>query len=130
MTTDCLDTFTERSTIPVVLSFFDENDDPVVPDSATYRVDDEKNRTNIVPTTSLSGLSTTKTIVITSDQNYIIKSRAESEIRTVTVEFDYESENGPAHGTAEYKYKLVNLYGVVDVPSASLSPSASASPSV
>lgn len=130
MTTDCLDTFTERSTIPVVLSFFDENDDPVTPDSATYRVDDEKNKTNIVPTTALSGLSMTKTIVITSDQNYIIKSRAQEEIRTVTVEFDYTSENGPAHGTAQYKYKLVNLYGVVDVPSASLSPSASVSPSV
>jgi hypothetical protein len=129
MADECLDICTERATWPVTVSFFDENDDPVTPTAATYRVDDKLNRTSIVPLTALSGLSTTKVIVITSDQNYVIKSRSGYEVRTLTVEFDYESDNGPAHGTAEYRYKLVNLYGVVDVPSASVSPSASASPS-
>lgn len=130
MANDCLDTHNERSTFPVVVAFFDENDDPVTPTAATYRIDDEASRTNLVPSTSISPLSTSVDIIITSDQNRIIRSRKPFEIRTLTVEFDYESENGPAHATSQYKYKLLNLYGVVDVPSASVSPSASASPSV
>lgn len=127
MPDDCLDSVNERSTWTITASFFDDDDVAVTPTAATYRVDDEKSRTNIIPPTALSGLSTTEDIEITSDQNYIIRSRRAYEVRTVTVEFDYGSGK---HGTAQYRYKLVNLYGVVDVPSASVSPSASASPSV
>lgn len=130
MADDCLDTCNERSTFPVEIAFLDENGDPVTPDSATYRVDDEAARTNIVSSTAISPLAETVDIIISSDQNYIIRSRRPYEVRTVTVEFNYTAEHGPAHATSEYKYKLLNLYGVVDVPSASVSPSASASPSV
>jgi hypothetical protein len=63
---------------------------------------------------------------ITDEQNAIIRPRKPYEIRTITVEFDYGAGK---HGTGQYRYKLLNLYGVVDVPSASVSPSASASPS-
>jgi len=127
MPDECLDEVTERSTYIVRASFFDEDDVAVTPDAATYRIDDEPNRTNIQPATSIGGLSTFVDMEITSDQNFIIKPRAKFEVRTVTVEFDY---GGDKHGTAQYRYKLINLYGVVDVPSASVSPSASASPSV
>lgn len=130
MPNDCLDTCNERSTFTVTISFFDEDAVAVTPDAATYRVDDEASRINLVPSTAISPLSTSVDIIITSDENRIIRSRRPDEVRTVTVEFDYESDNGPAHGTAQYKYKLINLYGVVDVPSASVSQSASASPSV
>lgn len=130
MANDCLDECNERSTFKVTLSFFDENSDPVTPTAATVRIDNEATRTNIRPATSVGSLSTTVDITVTSDENYIVRSRNPYEIRTVTVEFDYTADSGPAHGTAQYKYKLINLYGVVDVPSASQSPSASASPSV
>lgn len=130
MANECLDQFNERSSFPVAVAFFDENDDPVVPTAATYRIDDQASRTNIKPATSISPLSATVDIWITSDENYIVRSRRAFEIRTVTVEFDYESDNGPAHQTSQYQYKLINLYGIVDVPSASVSPSSSASPSV
>lgn len=130
MANDCLDTCNERATFTITISFFDEDAVAVSPDSATYRIDDEASRTNIQPATAISPLSTSVDIIVTSDQNYIVRSRKDYEVRTVTVEFDYTSEAGPAHATAQYKYKLINLYGVVDVPSASVSPSASASPSV
>lgn len=130
MAEDCLAEINERSTFVVAASFFDEDSVAVVPTAATYRVDDESSRTNLVPSTSIGSLSTSVDIWITSDQNRIVRSRNPFEIRTVTVEYDYDSDNGPAHGTAQYKYKLLNLYGVVDVASASVSPSASASPSV
>lgn len=130
MAEDCLAEVNERATFVVRVSFLDEDSVAVTPTAATYRVDDEASRTSLVPVTSLGGLSTSVDIWITSDQNRIVRSRKPFEIRTVTVEYDYDSDNGPAHGTAQYKYKLLNLYGVVDVASASVSPSASASPSV
>lgn len=130
MANECLDECTERTTFVITVSFTDEDDNPVTPTTATYRLDDKESRTTIISSTSIGSPSSSVDIVITSDQNFIIRSRKEYEIRRLTVEFDYEGSGGPSHGTAEYRYKLVNLYGVVDVPSPSVSPSASASPSV
>lgn len=129
MSNECLDSFNERTAFPVRVSFFDENLEAVTPTSATYRIDDEANRTAILPVTNFPSLSGSVDLWITANENFIIKPRSKSEIRTVTVQYVYESDNGPTPATAEYKYKLVNLYGVVDVASASVSPSASASPS-
>jgi hypothetical protein len=130
MANECLISVNERTEFPLAVAFFDENSEPVVPTSATYRIDDEASKTAIVPVTNFPSLSTLVDLWITSDQNFIVKSRSKSEIRTVTVQYIYESENGPTPATAQYKYKVLNLYGVVDVPSASMSPSSSASPSV
>lgn len=130
MADECLFEANERSDFPIAVTFLDEDGDPVTPDSATYRIDDEKRRTNIQPATAIGSLASTIDIWITSDQNFIIRSRSKYEVRTVTVEYDYTSDAGAKHATAKYEYKLINLHGVVDVPSASLSPSASASPSV
>ena len=127
MADECLDECNERSTWLVDVAFFDDEGTPVTPSAATVRIDDEKNRTNIRPATAIGSLNTTVTLEITADENYIIRPRAKYEVRTVTVGFDYGVGR---HGNTEYRYKLINLYGVVDVPSASMSPSASASPSV
>lgn len=127
MADECLDEVTERSTSFVTATFRDEDSVLVVPDSATVRIDDEKRRVNIRPATALGSLASAIEVEITSDENRIIKSRSKYEVRTVTVEYDYDGST--KHGTAQYRYKLLNLYGVVDVPSASVSPSASASPS-
>lgn len=131
MANECLFEANERSAFPIAVSFLDENGDPVTPTSATYRIDDEASKTAILPVTNFPSLAVSVDLWITSDQNFIVKpQRGKPEIRTVTVQYVYESENGPTAATAQYKYKLVNLYGVVDVPSASMSPSGSMSPSV
>lgn len=127
MANECLDAVNERSTHIVTVAFTDADGTAVTPDSATYRIDDRAARTNILSATSIGSLDDTVELTITSEQNAIIRSRKPFEIRTVTVEFDYDG--GTKHGTGQYEYKLVNLYGVVDVASASVSPSASASPS-
>lgn len=129
MADDCLFEVPERSDFPITISFFDEDSVAAVPTAATYRVDDKENRTNLQPSTAISPLDASVDLWIDSDWNRIIRSRSKYEIRTVTVEYDYESADGPKHATSEYRYKVLNLYGVVDVPSASVSPSASASPS-
>lgn len=130
MADECLFQVNERTAFPIAVTFLDEDGVAVTPDAATYRIDDIERRTNIQPATAFPSLATTVDLWITSDQNHIIRSRADYEIRTVTVEYDYTSDAGAKHATAKYEYKLMNLHGVVDVPSASLSPSASASPSV
>ena len=128
MSEECLFECNERSTVVLAVTFADENGDPVTPDSATYRIDDRQRRTNLFTATAFPSLGASVDLEIHSDYNRILRSRSDYEIRTVTVEFDYDG--GSKHGTAEYRYKVINLYGVVTVPSASVSPSASASPSV
>ena len=130
MSNECLFEVSERTAFPLAVSFVDENNDPVVPTSATYRIDDEASKTAILGVTNFPTLDDTVDLWITSDQNFIVKLRSKFEVRTVTVQYIYESENGPTPATAQYKYKVVNLYGVVDVPSPSQSPSSSSSPSV
>lgn len=129
MADECLFEASERSDFPLSVSFLDEDGTAVTPDAATYRIDDIERRRVIQPATAISPLASTVDLWITSDQNFIIRSRSKYEVRTVTVEYDYTSDAGAKHATAKYEYKLINLHGVVDVPSASLSPSASASPS-
>lgn len=129
MSEECLNEVNERTSLTLTVSFFDENEVAVTPDSATYRIDSmQGNRgTAVLAATAISPLSTTADLEITSNQNQIIRQRNPFEIKVVTVEFNY---GGGKRGTAEYRYKVLNLYGVVNVASASLSPSASASPSV
>lgn len=129
MAEECLNEITERTTLILTVSFFDEALVPVTPDSATYRIDSLQGTrgTAVLAATAISPLSTTADIEIASDQNQIIKQRNTYEIKVVTVEFTYDSGK---RGTAEYKYKVLNLYGVVNVASASVSPSTSSSPSV
>lgn len=129
MANECLFEVNERTSFPIRVSFLDEDSVAVIPTAATYRIDDEANRTNIQPSTSFPSLASSVDLWITSDQNFIIRPRSVYEIRTVTVSYTYESDNGPTPATAQYRYKLLNLYGVVDVPSASVSPSSSVSPS-
>ncbi len=130
MVDECLDEVNERTSYTLTVSFFDEDSVAVIPDAATVRIDDQQRRTSIRPLEAIGSLATTVDIEVTSEENRIIRTRSEFEIRTVTVEWDYTSPGGPKHGTTQYRYRLLNLYGVVDIPSPSVSPSASASPSV
>lgn len=129
MSEECLDGFNERCTVFITVSFFDEDGTPVTPDSATYRIDSLQGLrgTVVLPATAISPLSTTTDLEITPDQNQIIRQRNAYEIKVVTVEFEYGSDR---RGTSEYRYKVINLYGVVNIASPSVSPSASSSPSV
>jgi hypothetical protein len=116
----------ERTSLTLTVEFADEDGAPVTPSAATYRLD-RLPRTSVLPVTAFPSLSASVDLEITSDQNQIFRSRNAYEIQLVTVEFDYGVNK---HGTKEYRYKINSLYGVVTVPSPSVSPSASASPSV
>lgn len=129
MADECLEEVNERTSTVIAVAFLDEDGAAVVPSSATYRIDRPERRTNIQPATTIGALNSTISLLITSEQNNILRNRSPFEIQEVTVEFDYTGTLGPMHGTMNFRYKIINLYGVVDVASPSTSPSASASPS-
>lgn len=128
MAEECLDEVNERSSFSVTAAFTDEDGDPVTPTAATVRIDDERSKTEIRGTQALSSLAEEMTIEISSGENRILKTRSKSEIRIVTLEWDYDG--GAKHGVEQYRYRLLNLYGAAIASSPSMSPSASASPSV
>ena len=126
MVDECLDEVNERSTSVVTVAFTDEDGVAVTPTSASYRIDDKQRRVVILDTTNIGSLSTSVEIEITPAQNYIIRPRSQYEIRTLTVHYEWGS--GKA-ANSEFRYKLLNLYGVNPFGSPSTSPSSSPSPS-
>jgi hypothetical protein len=119
----------ERSTLLLQVDFLDENEQPVIPSSAVYRIHDLSSGRVICEDTVISP-ATSVEIHITKDQNRVLSDN-QQETRVVTVEFDYGDDG--KHGTDEFLYRLKNLSGIRTLPSrspsASQSPSASASPS-
>ena len=98
----------EKSNMALTVSFFDDTGAAVVPDSATYRIDDLTSSTSILAPTALTP-ATVVTIQITSAQNAILNSANQFEDRVITVEFVYATTK---RGTDEYRYEVRNLYGV------------------
>lgn len=127
MSEECLDENNERQSYFLTVSFFDEDESPVAPSAATYRLDRPEKKIAVLAATAISPLGITADLHITGAQNRIYNQRRASEIQEVTVEWDYGAGK---HGTAKYRYRIMNLYGVIPVASASVSPSASASPSL
>lgn len=119
-----MDSVNERTTLVLTISFKDEDDLPVVPSAAHYRIDDVASSTVIKAETALAPLASSIDLEILKGWNSMVAESRPYEIRRVTVEFDYGTGK---HGTEEYLYKIVNLYGVTIEASASLSASISAS---
>ncbi len=118
----------ERVTLLQPISTRDTAGTLVVPDSIRYRIQDVESRIDIKPWTDLS-LSSQQDIEVTPEENRIITDTNAYEERVITVEFWYYSNT--RSGKDELRYKVKNLYGVgpSSSPSASWSPSSSASPS-
>mgnify|MGYP001548383624 CR=1 FL=1 len=53
----------------VTAAFFDQSNNPAVPVSLNYRIDDVTNESNILPWTALSPTDTSITVTVTSAQN-------------------------------------------------------------
>jgi hypothetical protein len=120
-----MDEINERTTYVLTISFYDEDNALVVPNTATYRIDDVTTGTAIkAKATCGAVMASSMDVAITTDQNNMVAENHTYETRRVTVEFTYGSGK---RGTDEYLYKVRNLPGVSTVSSASASISASAS---
>ena len=116
----------ENTTMILRVSFFDEDQLPVVPDGAWYRIDDVKSGRKIVPPTGVPSASQSPSptedpegmiafpslaavvdIEITAAQNKLVTQRLGTEERLVSVEFNYDGD--AKHGSAEYRYWIKGL---------------------
>jgi len=106
-----LEDVNERTTPTIVLTFTDEDGDPVVPDSVTYRIDDVSSGTAILAATTLGlgEMGETIEILLTTTQTRILDDDHKFENRRVTVDFTYSTNR---HGTNQYLFRVVNLPGI------------------
>lgn len=100
----------EGSTFVLRLEFFDEDDQPAVPDKLWYRIDDPLRQTAIRAKAEVnlgSDVSSTVDLLITESDTISLDTR-QYQRRLVTAEWDWET----GHGTSEYEFFVKNLYGV------------------
>ncbi len=95
----------EKSSAILTLTFEDESENAVTPDSGIYRIDDIDSGTEIKGDTAFTPSSSTHDITLTATENAIIDSTQPYETKLVTVTFVY----GTKQGTGEYQYKVRNL---------------------
>lgn len=110
-----MDEVTERSTWITTVSFTDEDEDPVVPASASYRIDDVGSDTEIRDDTEISPLDSEVDIILTAADTSILDETRPYETRRVTVSWTYPTAASPSvtgTGTKEYLLNVVNLKGV------------------
>jgi hypothetical protein len=100
----------ERSTAVLVNTFSDENKALVTPTSAKYQIKDENNGTILTPWTALTVTSSSYTLVIDQNNNRILDDSNDSEIKIVTVVFQYSTPTKQC--TSEFRYEVKNLHGV------------------
>jgi hypothetical protein len=105
-----MDIVNEKTTCIVTFTFTDEDNNPVTPTAATYRIDDVQTGTSIVTTTGFTPLSSTYDLEVQYSNNKIINTSSVTEYRNITVDFTYGAGN--KHGTSEYVFGVKNLKGV------------------
>jgi hypothetical protein len=106
-----MDLVNEQSTYILTLSFLDTTGQPVVFQTARYRIDDDKSGTNIKPWTAITPNGTaTVDIEVEHSLNYIVNENLTGEIRTVTVNFTYGLTG---EGYAVHNYQIQNLAHVI-----------------
>jgi hypothetical protein len=96
----------EKTTSFVMLTFKNEDGVAVTPDSLTYRLDDEASGEELIEDTVVVPSSTSYTVTIPSATNTILNDDKKFEIKIFTASFTFSTTKV---GTAEYKYKLLNL---------------------
>lgn len=122
ITTFADETFPEKGTRGIVVSFFDEDDNPVTPNSGTIKwslikkpVHGEtpvvvNDRENVVVTSASS-----VTIVLSGDDLQILPEEKNQELaeRVLCIEWEYNSTLGNnLPEKAQYEFKIENLYKV------------------
>jgi hypothetical protein len=100
------DVINEKDTHFVDAAFWDQNDQPVTPDSASCRIDDVESGTEIRGWTAITPAGPTHEIEITPDENRILDASRRSERRRVTVTMTYATNRKK---TSEHYYLVRNL---------------------
>ena len=120
-------TIDEQCQARLRISFTDVDGAAITPTTLKYKIVDEGSRTTIVPITSVSPATTYYDVTITANENRIIKNNKPYELKNVSVEV-YSLTTLVC--SANYIYRVKNLYKIPLASSTSPSISPSASPSI
>jgi len=101
-----MESVNEKSTYVVKLSFKDEDGVAVIPESLTYRLDDESSGEEVVENTVVVPTDTSYNVTISSTSNIVLNDDKKFEVKVLTASFTFDTSKV---GTAEYKYKVLNL---------------------
>ncbi len=110
-----MDCVNERSTWFTTVSFTDENGDPVVPESAQYRIDDCGTDEEVRGDTAIAPLGTSSSVMWGPADTSILDEARPYETRRLTVSWTYSTSASPsaqAEGHSEYLLNVINLKGV------------------
>lgn len=103
-----MDEVNERGTWITTVAFVDENDAPVTPTSALYRIDDLGSLARVRANTALTGLSTSKEITWTESDTVILDSTRPYETRRLTVWYEWAT----GQNSISYLLNVVNQGGI------------------
>lgn len=107
----------ENSTAILTLSFYDEENDPIIPTSGRYKVTDKESGTLVTDWTSFNPSASTHDLPITESETTILDSSNNYETRMVWVEYEY-GVGGKGSDLIEYSVKNfdgVSLCSIDDV---------------
>jgi len=107
-----IDEVNERTTWITAVSFIDENGSPVIPDAASYRIDDVGTNVEIREDTEIvfdSPPAADVDLTWEASDTSILDETHPYETRRMTVSWDYGTDK---HGHAEYLLNIRNLKGV------------------
>ncbi len=96
----------EKKSITLLAEFFDDNGEAVQPSSGSYRIDDVSSGDEVKGDTPFTPTGVTHEIKITAAENAIVNSAKKSEVKRVTVSWNYGIGKD---SNDEYKYKVINL---------------------
>lgn len=105
----------EKSSMTFNSSFFDENGNPIQPETASYALYDVQSEKAIIGPVNLTNpIPTSFTVEVSRDDNAILNDENEEETKIFLVEFYYRDSQGELTKGApgEYKYKVKNLHFV------------------
>lgn len=103
-------TVNEKSPLYMTLTFTDENEDPLIPSTVEWRLDDTEQGTEVVAWTAVPSPASTMNMVVPAEHNLIVDEDKIREARMygIRVNFGLQSE---AH--AQYKYHVLNMRGAL-----------------
>lgn len=96
----------EESSADVFINTFDNDGNPITATTLTYRVDDLKSGTEIIPKTTVVPDSSTYHIPLTSTNNKVVNSVGADEVHVVTYKFTYPVDK---EGTGRLRFKIDSL---------------------
>jgi hypothetical protein len=107
-----LDNVPRNNSYFLTMNFFDQNEQPVQPLSATYRLDDGNTGQNVIEPVAITPTGTSYQIEFLPTQTGILVEANAFELRNLACEWQYQGPNGNRQCTALWQFNIENIPGI------------------